>query len=152
MKQLIKDVTTSDEWPMLEGECFFSLFDRYIEFYTDDYADLAYATRCIEYLNNLDDAVIDELCRASIRYHNASEPVEFSNPRDVLTLITPCSLMVPNPENGDEPVIHLELNCSWEVEHGMEWLIRGDEVLYVGHFTSVDCWGDYQVKDRWNYA
>lgn len=152
MKPLMRDIDTGEQWPKLQGECFFTLFDCYIEFYADDDADLSYATSCVERLNHLDAQIVDELCLASIRYHNASEPVAFDNPRDVLKLISPCALMVPNPENGSEPVIHLELNCSWEAEHGMEWLIRGNEVLYVGHFNSVDSWGDYRVKDRWNYA
>lgn len=62
------------------------------------------------------------------------------------------SLIVPDPEQGDEAVIHLSLNCEWDREHGMEWIVRGGEVLYVGPFHGEDPWRDFTVKEPWNYA
>jgi len=48
--------------------------------------------------------------------------------------------------------VHLELKCSWEVEHGMEWLIRNDKVQYVGAFEGLDEWENYSCKQPGNYT
>ena len=29
----------------------------------------------------------------------------------------------------------MTLNCDWEPEHGMEWIIKGDKALYIGPFN-----------------
>jgi hypothetical protein len=31
----------------------------------------------------------------------------------------------------------MALDCEWEIEHGMECVIRDDEVLYVSRFGGV---------------
>jgi hypothetical protein len=141
-----------------EGEVFFRLFGQYINFTVDGSAQIDYVERCAVYLNSLPETVIDALCRASIRYCNdflstiKESGKYFEKPEDVLSLIYPSVLIVPDPENGDDPVIHLELNCEWEEEHGLEWIIRGNRVLYVGSFNGMNPWKDYSTKDSWNYA
>lgn len=141
-----------------EGEVFFGLFDRSIRFMVEGSADLAYVKKCAAYLNGLTPEVIAELCLASIRYCNdflslVGEPEKsFARPADVLLLIDPVTLLVPEPEDGDEPVVHLELNCEWEEEHGLEWLVRNNRVLYVGAFQGVNPWRDFSAKESWNYA
>ncbi|KAB0735632.1 hypothetical protein F7O93_30725, partial [Pseudomonas aeruginosa] len=77
---------------------------------------------------------------------------EVAPARGVLERIEPGELIVPDPEQGDEAVIHLSLNCEWDREHGMEWIVRGGEVLYVGPFHGEDPWRDFTVKEPWNYA
>lgn len=34
----------------------------------------------------------------------------------------------------------------------MEWVVRGDRVLYVGAFNGEDPWSDYTEEQEWNYA
>ncbi|WP_010247710.1 DUF6985 domain-containing protein [Acetivibrio cellulolyticus] len=143
----------------LEGELYFELFKKDISFSTDDEdVTIEYIEKCATYLNSITGDVINFLCEASIRYCNdvlnmiGEEPKKFKNTSDVLELIYPSVLIVPMPENGNEPVIHLELNCDWEEEHGMEWIIRDNTVLYVGSFNGEDPWGDYSIKESWNYA
>ncbi|MBI1891272.1 MAG: hypothetical protein HYS18_11530 [Burkholderiales bacterium] len=157
MEPLLKDITTEGYWP-LQGQVYCRLFDRYIDFSVEDTATIEYVERCATYLNALSDELIDRLCRACIRYCNSfleqiGEPEKkFGEPRDVLKLIAPASLIVPNIEDLDEPVVHMELNCEWEIEHGMEWIIRDNRVLYVGAFNGEDPWGEYLDKEFWNYA
>ncbi|MDJ0940564.1 MAG: hypothetical protein QNJ00_12465 [Woeseiaceae bacterium] len=140
-----------------EGECYFGLFDRYIKL-IDDESNLEYASQCVMLLNSLEDSVIDALCEASIRYCNGflediGEPTRrFDTPRAVLDLINPVLLLVPYLTDSRVPVVHLELNCDWEVEHGMEWIVREDRVQYVGAFHGEDPWRDFSVMDAWNYA
>ncbi|BFM18395.1 hypothetical protein R50073_45780 [Maricurvus nonylphenolicus] len=142
----------------LEGEAYFQHFSTYIKVYADEEANEAYIKICAEYMNSLDANIIEALCKASIRYCNdflkmTGQPERgFAQLGDVLKLIQPNSLIVPDPENGNEPVVHLELECEWEVEHGMEWLVRSGEVLYVGGFNDVNEWGNYSEKASYNYA
>jgi hypothetical protein len=142
----------------LEGEVFFALFQKYIEVTADEPADVEYVAKCAAYLNALNSTIVDELCLASIRYCNdflsavGEEERIFAEPRAVLELIYPSVLLVPAPAISGEAVVHLELNCAWEEEHGMEWIVRGDEVKYVGAFHGEDAWGDFSSKEVWNYA
>ena len=141
----------------IEGEVFFRKFDKYISLSIED-DNLSFAQECAEYLNSLSEDVVEDLCEASIRYCNSfldaiGEPIKsFNKASDVLELIYPSVLLVPYPENEKVPVIHMELNCDWEPEHGMEWVVRENKVLYVGAFNGEDPWSDYSQKDTWNYA
>ncbi|HEX3047589.1 MAG TPA: hypothetical protein VHY08_22750 [Bacillota bacterium] len=140
-----------------EGEVYCKLFNQYTPLYSWKGAGMGYIEKCAGYLNSLSDEVIDRLCEAAIRYCNdccdtAGEKQEFKNVRDILKLIQPNGLCIPKPKDENTPVIDLELNCDWEEEHGMQWIIRNDEVLYVGPYNGEDPWGDYTRKKEWNYA
>jgi hypothetical protein len=154
--ELVRNIKTGSYG--LEGEIFFILFDKYIEFLANDPSNLNYVETCANYLNSLSPAVIDSLCQASIRYCNdflsmiGEEEKVFGNPREVLSLINPSILSVPVQPESNEAVVHLELNCEWEEEHGMEWLVRGDKVLYVGAFNGEDVWGNFTDKESRGYA
>lgn len=157
MLELVRNVSKGKHFS-LEGEVYLKLFDRYVGFVVEDTATLEYVVRCAEYFNSMGEMFIDSLCDACIRYCNSflemvgEEPRTFKSPRAILNAVSPSVLIVPDLEDLDEPVIHMELNCDWEVEHGMEWIIRGDKVLYVGSFTGEDPWAEFLEKDSWNYA
>lgn len=141
-----------------EGKVWFNQFQQYIQFSVDDSAELDYVKTCAEYLNNLPEHTIKSLCDASIRYCNdflskvGKASKVFNSYKDVLPLISPSILIIPDPEYGDEPVIWMSLKCDWEVEHGMEWVIRKDEVLYVGGFNGTDPWSEISKENSWNFA
>ncbi|MUT66856.1 hypothetical protein [Paenibacillus sp. NEAU-GSW1] len=142
----------------IEGEFYFELFKRDIRFTVEDNVGISYVEQCVTYINSLSESVIVKLCEASIRYCNefleevGEEQLVFLKPMDVLSKIEPIMLCVPDPEGRDIPVLDLELNCEWEIEHGMEWIVRENEVLYVGPYYGENPWGDYAVKKNWNYA
>lgn len=141
----------------IEGEVFFDLFDKYIDLSVED-DELDYAQKCAAYLNQIPETVVRTLCNASIRYCNdfleatGQKRMIFDEPQEVLNHIYPSVLLVPYPDGAPDPVIHLELNCSWEPEHGLEWVVRGDEVQYVGAFNGEDPLGSFDQKQPWNYA
>lgn len=146
-----------NEFSDLEGDTYFKLFDQDILVYIDQDADIEYAELCITYLNSLSEELIIELCEASIKYCNeflddiGEDIIEFSKPIDVLPLIIPNSISIPKPENKSEPVIDLELNCTWEEEHGMEWVIRKGTVMYVGPYHGINPYGNCDIGEEWNY-
>tara|TARA_R100000306_G_scaffold32381_2_gene34123 strand:- start:2384 stop:2848 length:465 start_codon:yes stop_codon:yes gene_type:complete len=141
----------------VEGEVYFGLFEKFISLSVED-DSIAYAELCAAHLNSLSEKVILDLCRASIRYchdfleNSGGHPKNFQHPKEVLPLIYPSVLIVPSPEDPALPVVHLELDCEWEEEHGMEWIVRGNEVLFVGAFHGVNPWSDFSEKKCWNYA
>lgn len=155
MKELIRDRHLTKYG--IEGKVYFSLFNRYIDFHSEEDISEAYELKCAQYLNSLSEEIVTHLCLASIAYCNdfldhIGEPLkEFKQPREVLALIEPLTLLIPNPEGSEEPVIHLELNCEWEEEHGMEWVVRGNRVLYVDAFNGVDPWDDF-AEEEYNYV
>ena len=155
--ELIKDIDRNADYAI--AKVWFGLFDCYIDLDADveDNFSWNYAHICAVYLNSLSDNLIDRLCVASINYCNTflddtgQELIRFGDRRDVLKLITPLALIVPKMLR-DEPVIHLELNCEWEIEHGMEWIVRGDRVLFVSAYEGEDPWGDFSEPDEYNFA
>ena len=156
--KLIKDF--DENGSSSKGQVWFGLFDRYIDLYTEkkDNFNLSYAEKCATYLNSLSDELIDRLCTASINYCNTfledtgQDLKRFRDRRDVLTLITPLSLLMPEMLR-DEPVIHLDLDCEWEREHGMEWIIREDRILFVSAFQGENPWDDFsEPDDEYNFA
>ncbi|WP_252106593.1 MULTISPECIES: hypothetical protein [unclassified Halomonas] len=140
----------------LEGEVYSALFERYFSLVSEEH-DVDFIQRCAAHFDTLEAPIIDHLCRSSIRYCDAflseiGEPlIEFATPRDVLKLITPSVMIVPYPEQST-PVVHLELECQWEPEHGMEWIIRENQVLYVGPFNGENPWQGFSPKAAWNFA
>lgn len=154
---VIKNLKTN-KFSELEGEAYLELFDRNILVYIDKDADIEYAELCVTYLNSLSEQLINKLFKASIKYCNdflddiGEDIIAFSKTTDVQPHIIPNSICIPKPKNKSEPVIDLELNCTWEEEHGMEWIIRGRKVMYVGPYNGVTPYGDCDVGECWNYV
>ena len=155
--ELIKNIFQG-QLSTLEGDVWFGLFNKYIAFAIDDLADIKYAESCAVFLNSFDENLVQEICEASIKYCNSfldaigEAPIVFKNYKDVLPLIYPSCLLIPDPQDGNEPIVHMELNCEWEEEHGMEWVIKDNSVLYVGAFNGIDPWAEITKNEIGNYA
>lgn len=146
----------------LEGLADFPLFQKQITVYIDKDAPIEYAEKCADYLALLDNNVIDKFCEASIRYcednreYFEDEQIDIPENislRDILRYIDPINLSIEKPESGSI-AFHMELNCDWEPEHGLEWTINDGDVLYVGAFHSESPWQskEYFKEAGWNYA
>lgn len=152
------------------GEVDFPLFGTEIEISIDsDYQGsnaipLEYIDKCAEHLINLPENVINILCESSIRYcEDMRENIDFGSMgfpvpenivgRKILQYIHPKSLIM-EPQEYNSVVLHLELDCDWEPEHGMEWIIRDNEVLYVSSFNWEHPWEEkeYFKNMEGNYA
>lgn len=144
----------------LEGKTEFKLFNKIIDVLMPENMDMQYANLCAESLNNLDEKIINRLCQYFIDYCDdfcsdvGEESYEFNILRDVLKYITPSCLIISSPKDKNKIVFHLEMNCDWEVEHGLEWTICDNNILYVGAFQSEDGWRDisYYKELNWNYV
>lgn len=80
------------------------------------------------------EAPIYRYYRQFIELTGLNEP-KIDSPSGVWPHVYPSTIIIPEYENGDNTYVQIELNCDWEVEHGMEWDIRNaKDVLYVGPF------------------
>lgn len=145
-----------------EGIMDFPLFDCEIEVHFDEDITAEYAEKCAAYLSTLNEDVIEKLCEFSIGYcedcreHFDECDISISDgikSREILQYIRPNSLLICTPQS-ENIAFHLELNCDWEEEHGMEWTINNGEVLYVGAYSDESPWleKEHFKNASWNYA
>ena len=62
------------------------------------------------------------------------------------------AMQIETPEDDSIPAYRLCGSADWEPEHGLEILIRGDRVLYLGGFEYGSPWSDYDTDDEWNFV
>lgn len=143
-----------------EGEAYFPLLDTQIDVYFDYDVPTEYADRCVSRLENLKQSTIDRLCAGAYNYCEdfslmAGEEIvpRGTAPAQILEYVYPLVMIIETPLT-DEVAWHMECGCRWDEEHGLEWTVRGDEVLYVGAFSDESPWLDreYFATADWNYA
>lgn len=152
-----------------EGTLHFALFDEDIDvLIEEDFEDIDYAQKCAAHLNSLSEEMIDKICRAAKAYclyalkewydfdfDLSAEITEDTPVREILKCISPLCLSINCPKT-DEIGYHIEFNCEWEPEHGMELTILGDELLYCGAFESINPWAWLKYhkgeRDEYNFA
>lgn len=172
---MIKNVK-KDEFG-LEGTMYCSLWDCDIDVNIDPFSGedevsdeeaLAYGEKCAEAFNSLSDKTVEILCKAAKAYcldfmescgddfdDDMTVPIkEDTDPREILKCIQPKVFI---PELPDEEQYkgcigyHVECNCDWEIEHGLEFTVRDGNILYVGDFSDNSPWMKYSEDKFWNY-
>nr|WP_086939866.1 hypothetical protein [Thaumasiovibrio occultus] len=142
----------------VEGEFRFELFDTVAAVIIYDDTPLEYAERCVAYLNSLNTEVVAALDAACLRYCNdfltmtGQSPRTLERPADIRHFMRPGGLIIEEPEDLNEPIIHLEMECDWDIEHGVEIIIRADKVLYVGGFNGLCPWSSFDQNLSYNFA
>ncbi|SHN60481.1 DUF6985 domain-containing protein [Desulfovibrio litoralis] len=141
------------------GQTFFKLFNTDINVSIDLKApDFNFAEKCAVALNNMKPETIDKLCEFSILYCYdfcdaiGAEAPKLETKRDILKYIKPQDLIVNIPKDNST-VIKLFMECNWEEEHDMEWLIKDDKILYVGACSDEPVYAEESYyHNSWNYA
>ncbi|WP_052723603.1 DUF6985 domain-containing protein [Paenibacillus wulumuqiensis] len=147
--ELLTDVQHHEDYR--EAQFFSPLFQRNVSVHLmDTETPLEYAAVCAAAFNALNSAQLRQLYRYSRDYcldfceYVGETPPEINQPEDILPLIQPLALSIPSISAEEAvqtaPVIHLELDCDWEPEHGLEWLIRDGQILYVGSCEMLQEW------------
>lgn len=120
-----------------------------VEVLDEDVPD-EFIERVVEAADGIPRETLDELRRATVRYCEWMRerwpgddfPVPAGvRPADILNHVRAGCLCVQEPEGEGVPV-RFELNCDWEREHGLEWLLRDGVILYVGPFVMAYEWDD----------
>lgn len=142
----IKNKEYNEEYEWYEGKIYVELLKRDIDVVIDKGVPIEFENKSIKHLLNLDENVIKELCTKSIKYSDeflddvGEELIVYESYRDVLNHIQGGLLTISESEDEsdyNEPAFSLGYECDWEIEHGLEWTVRGDKVLYVGAYEMV---------------
>ena len=162
---LIKDLHDTEYGP--EGKMRWELFDKEIMVSLDEGVDIAYAEKCAEALNDLPQETINAIWEAAKCYclffidlcgdewddfnEMTIKVTEETSAEKIKSQIYPSYLIVSAPE-GDGIGFHLECNCSWEVEHGLEITILDNKLLYLGAYEGREAWDNFDPNDGWNFV
>lgn len=128
--------------------------------------DREYVERCAMCFAQMSEELKTKLLRATAAYalenveqYGIDDPdivwdfTEDSPLTDITKFMYPVVINIPQPkymtEQDAPPCFDFEFTCVWELEQGGEWLVRGDEALYVGSFEGNSPW-DFTDED-WNY-
>ena len=142
----------------LEGKFYFKLFKQWIGLLVDGQASASYAKSCIDYANNISTESVVRLFSISDNYRSdiltitGQTSPRINSRKSLAKLIQPKLLMVPAGINNSKRVAHFELDCDWEREHGMEWIIVENKIKYVGSFASMNPHGKFVKTDVHNYV
>lgn len=150
----------------VEGTVFSRLFDENINIISRNCSE-EYVERCGEWFAELPEELITKLLSATLAYaldyveqYGLDDPdvdwdiTENSPVSDILKHIYPVSIHIKAPKDITEddapPAFDMEFSCEWELEHGLEWVVRGEDALYVGSFEGSSPW-DFFGDEDWNY-
>ncbi len=136
----------------------------------DETVSPEFVKRCEEHLKNMPERMAGVIMEGAKKYclffmelckeaaGNQYDPNEFPP----VTPETPAaefakyfgvtSMQIEAPENARIPAYRLSGHADWEPEHGLEIIIRGDRVLYLGSFDCNSPWSDYDPDDEWNFV
>lgn len=139
-----------------EGTLDYPLFETQIKVFVDREEDIEYAQKCADCLCNMSEDTLLRLSTYIIRYceyhreyleEDGSIPENISG-TEILEYIVPSVLIVERPEDPSIIGFHVECGCDWEWEHGLEFTIRDEKILYVGPFDDMSPWN----KGRLSYV
>lgn len=154
------------EYGDISGEIYFKLANNKIDLLVDKGTDIEYAEECINYVNNLKDNVIEEICKSAINsyeeclkdsdyleYFDLDIPLSI-NGREILKYIKFKLLMIENNDKHKDIAFSLSGECMWDDSHDYEWVIRDGKVLYMGWCENISPWlgkDDYS-KEEYNFS
>ena len=146
--ELIKDVI-ENEYEEMVGKVYFKYVEDYIDLRFEKDVPMEYVYQTAEMLNNLQETMIDEICRYSIVFcEDVSEKSSkmkkavnaLDEPKDILKYMQFDELVVNLPEDMSCYGINLVGSCDWDEENGIQWLIKEDKVVYTGPWADLNIW------------
>ena len=109
----------------------------------DKKEQLDYAKKCLSYFESIPKQVEQRLCKYLFRYfrdylqyfeEDETEEWKSITEKNILDYIQIKLLIVDSECRTDIIEFHIEGNCDWEPEHGLEITISNGKILYVGPF------------------
>lgn len=140
----------------IEGTMECPLFQTEMDVAIDNEEDVEYAQKCADYLCNMPQDTLLRLCQYIIRYcedyreffdDEVQIPVHVEGVQ-IIEYFVPSVLIVEKPDDPSIIGFHVECGCDWEVEHGLEFTIKDNKILYTGPFDAMPAWD----QDRLEYA
>ena len=147
---MVRDIK-EDGYGRVEGKSNSLKWGKDILLVCDTKEQLPYAEKCLSYFDCMPKEVEARLTKYLLRYFNEykqdldEEELEEMGPineENILKHIQLVAIMVDNKCRKDLIEFHIEGNCDWEIEHGLEITISDGKILYVGPY------GDYGPNSR----
>ena len=147
------------------GRIYFAFFDSVIELFLEDLPEglAAEHLRGIKSFLAWHEDLLDRLQAATFAYYqhvlslgyvDARELPVIERAEQVWRYCEPSSVEIEAPPGEADTYARLGLHVGWEIEHGMEWVVKnGCDILYVGPFESQSVEGLMGDQDNeWNFA
>ena len=154
----------------IEGTVWSEFLGKEIDVRIDDETLIEYAEKCAQAMNNLSDETIDTLCEAAKKYclwmagllaetggslddewFDMRTKVDENSPaREILKSVW-LNLLVEKPKDSSIGYC-LGGACGWELEHGIEIVIKDNKVLYVDAEECHSAWSDFPKDDEYNFV
>lgn len=169
----VKDIERDGDY--VEAMAKVDLFPKEFKIISYVTVPVHYIERCVAHLDNLSDELLDKLRGYLFKYAmdyqkyfdmnnesdvKKSKKIYGGGPTNILSCIRLQNILISGAAKGSEvnestiPTFSLECACDWEYEHGLEIVISGNEIKYVGQFDNVGLWksDDYYKKVFGNYV
>jgi hypothetical protein len=143
-----------------EASIYFAKFDKTVNLNFDKEIS-NYDKQCIETFFNWGETLFTQLANASYEYYKDHEDacggfddLTINSPNEIWQHCEPINIhFVTCNKNPNSTFIDVELNCDWEPEHGMQWLLKNDnQIMYVGPYYGHARTDEKLGIDDANYA
>ena len=160
--ELIKNIF-ENEFEEMEGEVYFGYIGKYIHLRFGKDVPEEYVHKVAERLNEFTEEIMCKICNYSIRYcldklesyediETDIDVDEFNDCFSILEYMEIEGLVVNKPDDLKDIGINLEGSCDWDEEQGIQWLIKEDDVVYVGPWSMLNIWHSPYENSLFNYA
>ncbi|MBQ3948264.1 MAG: hypothetical protein II656_07075 [Ruminococcus sp.] len=153
-----------------EGKFMNTFFRKAMQILIYNGADVDYAEKCVRDFNSPSDELLNKIysglllhCidslnkwaeidkRDEIEAKLNMEISPFMDASKLVKCLTPANLSVRESPDG-EIGWQAEFDCLWEPEKGIEIVVLGGELLYLGSFCDNSPWDEFPADDMSNYV
>lgn len=130
----------------------FPYFQRNIEVTCEDGVTPEYAAKSLQWLAQVDEALIREICQYACYYLQDTlertsvgelldeEIQHIQDPMEILRYMDLGMLHISEPLDPGIPVLNLSGGCDWREDEGLQCLIREGRTVYLGSWSDLDIW------------
>ncbi len=141
-----------DEFGNMCGFAPFPYFQRNIEVTCEDGVTPEYAAKSLQWLAQVDEALIREICQYACYYLQDTlertsvgelldeEIQHIQDPMEILRYMDLGMLHISEPLDPGIPVLNLSGGCDWREDEGLQCLIREGRTVYLGSWSDLDIW------------
>ena len=143
-----------NEFNEMVGEVYCSILGKYIKIEIEEDVPQKYIEQQVQYLNSIDEKILMEICIYSTKFCK-TEMKEYPekeyvrglydtvSAKDIMNYMDIRKLRIDMYEDEDDKEIralNLSGSCEWDKENGIQWLIKDDEITYVGRWDDLNIW------------